>query len=304
MNAIMKEDKKIVGSFINKEQNMESKVTNSKEFKKLYKQVSNDEKVTKIIDAVGITIVRKYDEKSEYFKDGKRMFIKLYVRDGFLVGGVDMVEENKRGGYTIFDSKKYKKKFTNFYFGTEENIKFSLQSNKVFIKRKNKKKIFSLNDFVDLLVKNHLSDKLLWTKKKNYLKKIILKGIFILTDSKYDYVDYYHEIHEDRISDNEKKREIKISKEPFFKYFKIYKNMLFVSFVFLFCMLIIIKKYKLIIEDNFSTSNPILLFSFTIILFLLHYLSSFFHIKKKDREGFIYKLHNSSLSTNFKLKIK
>ena len=280
-------------------------IKNSEEFKKLYQKVSDNEKVTEISDAVGITIVRKYNKDSEYFKDGKKMFINLSLRDTFLVGGIDMVEEEENGMYTIiFDNKKYKKKFTNFFFGPEEQIKFNAENNRVLVKRKNKNIEFCLNDFVDLLVKNHLSDRLFWAKKKNYFKRIILRILFFLTDDKYSYVDYYHKIHENKISEIKKEKEIKIGKEPFFNYFKIYKNMLFIlSVILLLCILIPIEKYGLLDEGNFSISNPILLFLFIIILFLLHYFSSFLHIKKRDRKGFIYKLHNDCLNNSFRLKI-
>lgn len=280
-------------------------IKNSEEFKKLYQKVSDDENVTEISDAVGIIIVRKYNKDSEYFKDGKKMFIKLYLRDAFLVGGIDMVEEKKNGIYTIiFDNKKYKKKFTSFFFGQEEKIKFNPENNKVLVRRKNKSIEFRLNDFVDLLAKNHLSDRLFWIRKKNYLKRIILRILFFLIDDKYNYVDYYHEIHENKIGDIEREKEIKIGKEPFFNYFKIYKNMLFILSILLFFALILIKKYGFPDGGNFSMSNPILLFLFVIILFLLHYFSSLLHMKKRDKKGFIYKLHNDSLNNSFMLKIK
>ena len=280
-------------------------IKNSEEFKKLYQKVSDDKNVTKISDAVGITIVRKYNKDSEYFKDGKKMFIKLYLRDVFLVGGIDMVEEEENGIYTIIsDNKKYKKKFTNFFFGPEEKIKFNPENNKVLVRRKNKSIEFRLNDFVDLLVKNHLSDRLFWIRKKNYLKRIILRILFFVTDDKYNYVDYYHEIHENKIGDIEKEKEIKIGEEPFFNYFKIYKNMLFILSILLFFALILIKKHGFLDGGNLSMSNPILLFLFVIILFLLHYFSSFLHMKKRDKKGFIYKLHKDSLNNSFMLWIE
>ena len=142
-------------------------IKNSKDFKELYQKVPDDEKATEISDAVGITIVRKYNKDSEYFKDGKKMFIKLYLRDTFLVGGINVVEEEKNGIYAIIsDNKKYKKKFTNFFFGPEEKIKFNAENNRVLIKRKNKNIEFCLNDFVDLLIENHLSDRLSWARKR------------------------------------------------------------------------------------------------------------------------------------------
>ncbi|MDI6883490.1 MAG: hypothetical protein QMC93_03495 [Patescibacteria group bacterium] len=108
------------------------KIETSKDFKNLYQETENDEKITEISDAVGITIIRNYEEDSEYFKDRKKMFIKLYLRDGFLVGGIDMVKEDENRLYTIIhDNKKYKKRFTNFFFGPEEKIVLVCENDKI-----------------------------------------------------------------------------------------------------------------------------------------------------------------------------
>jgi hypothetical protein len=285
---------------------------NSKEFKKLYKKTSKDEKVVEISDATGFSIIRNYDEDTEYFKDNNKMLIRLYIRDGFINGGIDMVTDKKDefGGYLIIDKKKYKNKFTNFHFGKEENIVFDDRDNKVKIKRKGKEYKFSVNEFVDLLVKNHLSDRLFWIRKKNYLKRLLLKFIFFLMDSGYSFLDYHDEIHRilyDNRVDNKrdlKKSEIPTIKEPFFNYFRIYKNLLFISSILLLSLLLLIKYFFLLKDEELNASNPILIFSLVVILFLLHYFSEFLSRKKNDKNGFIYKLHNSSLDNRFQLKLK
>ena len=76
--------------------------------------------------------------------------------------------------------------------------------------------------------------------------------------------------------------------EPFFKYFKIYRKILFLFMVLItgvsFYFFENIDTYSCAITnnfcsifkiENFNITNPILLFTFFIFLFLLHYLSLF-----------------------------
>jgi len=292
---------------------------NSKEFKELYQKRADDEKVTEISNAVGITIVRRYNKNREYFKDGKKMFIKLYLEDALFVGGVNMVEE-KRGTYTIFNERKYKKKFTNFFFGPEDKVQFNTKNNKILTKKGNKNIEFCLNDFIDILVKNHLSDRLFFRRKINKIKIYFLKILFWFMDSKYNWIDYYHKIQKreqtiDKTNSKENLNLDKLSIDPFFNYFRIYRKILF-SFIITVTVYLI---YSFLNTDscnmrnslcsifkveNFSIANPILLFIFFIGLFLLHYFSLFLQGEVGYKDGFIYKLHISSLNNSFRLKIK
>jgi len=300
----------------------EEKSITSERFLNLYQKVANDENVIKIEDAPGITIVRKYNEGSEYFKDGKRMFIKLYLKDNYIVGSVDMVEKNEDNSFTVvYDEKKYKKRFTNFFFNKSENIILDVKDNKFVIKKRFKIYRFSINDFIQVLVKNHLSDLLFLRRKINILKIGFLKSIFWSIDSKYDWIEYYHKIHEEKSTPN-KAGQVSIDllndpePEPFFKYFKIYRKILFFTISMeTIILLYYFEKinvnsytsnhnfYKILTVDNFTISNPILLFVFFITLFCLHYFSIFLKGKIYDKNGFIYKIHNSSLNNSFSLKI-
>lgn len=287
----------------------EIKIETSKEFRRLYQQMPQDEKIAEIVDGVGITIVRNYDKDTEYFKDKKKMFIRLGLRDNFLIGGIDMVEESKDGLYTIIhENKQYRKRFTNFFFGPEEKITLISKDNKTLVKVQNKE--ISLNEFIDRLIKkNHLRDRLFWARKRNFLKEIFLKILFFLSDDKYDFVEYYHKIgqlEKNKIHYQEKdqKQELKIKEEPFFKYLKIYKNTLFVFCVISFFGLLFLRAKDILSLEELSLSNPIFLLGFIIILFLLHFFSSYLHRKKEDKNGVIYKIYNSLFSGgNFKLKI-
>ncbi len=211
--------------------------------KNLYRKTVNDEKVVELSDVNGITIIKKYPENSEYFKDGNKMLIQIYLKDGFIGGRVEMVKADRNGLYSVIESKKYKKKFTNFSFSQEENIKFDFEDKKILIKRSGRDTKMSLNEFVEILVENHLSDRLFWVRKKNFLKKILLKILFFLTDDRYDFVDYYHKINgieENRFGKRKIEKKLKVNPEPFFRYFKIYKNTLFILFVFLFFGLLLV----------------------------------------------------------------
>lgn len=281
------------------------KLKTSKKFKELYNQVSDDKKIIELSDAVGINIVRNYNENNEYFKDGNQMFINLYLNDNFLCGGVQMVKKEKNGEYISINNtnKNYKKRFTNFSFGSEEKIILTLKNNKILVKVQNKE--LFLNSFVDKLVQNHLSDKLFWIRKKNFFKQIFLKILFFLSDDKYDFVECYHKINEwreDKINfQTEEEKELNVKVEPFFHYLKIFKNTLFIFCIILLFILITINNQTILPADEISFSSPIFLLLFIIALFLLHFFSVFLHKKKQDKNGFIHKLHNGLLNRNLKL---
>ena len=70
---------------------MNEKIT-SEYFENLYSK-KDDEKVIKLDDAPGITIIKpypkEYADREEY-----RMFIRFYLlEDGFVHGGINMIEE-------------------------------------------------------------------------------------------------------------------------------------------------------------------------------------------------------------------
>lgn len=291
-------------------------------FFNLYQRTSKDEEIVKISDAPGITIIRKYDETTKYFKDGKKISVKFYIRDGYINGGVDMAQKNEEGGYTIYDSTKpYKHPYTNFFFSKDENIVFNNNEQIIIIKRKNKIYKFNVNDFVDLLIKNHLSDRLFWKRKINKLKIYFLTFIFWSIDQKYDWINYYHKVH-----DKDKKLSLNVTNsinielpaplaiDPFFKYFNIYRKILFCCIFTITVVLYYFYDkanccnslnifYSLFKAENFTITNPIFLFSFFIVLSLLHYLSAYLKAKIHDKDGLIYKLHESSLNNSFSLKI-
>lgn len=297
----------------------DQKEITSEIFLNLYKKTSKDEEIVKISDAPGITIIRKYDEITKYFKDGKKIFVKFYIRDGYINGGVDMAQKNESGGYTTYDSTKpYKHPYTNFFFSKDENITFNNNAQTIVIKRKNKIYKFNVNDFVDLLIKNHLSDRLFWKRKINKLKIYFLTFIFWLIDQKYDWISYYRKVHDKdknpNVTDSVNiELPAPLAIDPFFKYFSIYRKILFccifIITVVLFyfydkanCSNSITIFYSLFKVENFTIANPILLFSFFIVLSLLHYLSAYLKAKIHDKDGLIYKLHESSLNNSFSLK--
>ncbi len=303
-------------------ENQDQEKITSDTFYSLYQKTSNDEDVVRIEGVPGITIIRKYREDTKYFKDGKRIFIKFHLNDEHIMGSIDLVSKNKDGTFTSFDSTNpYKNPFTNFIFGKEENIIFDNIKQKILIKKKRKTYEFNVNDFVEILVKNHLADRLFWKRKINRLKVFFLSFIFWIIDKKYDWITYYYKIHNSKkISANsidELDKSINLPAElpidPFFKYFLIYRKILFVFIIittvilYYFFNKINQNFYEgsniLFKENNFTISNPIFLFMFFIFLFTLHYLSVFLKEKIYNKEGFIYKLHESSLDNSFSLKI-
>ena len=136
------------------------------EFFLIFIKTSKDEEIVKISDAPGITIIRKYDEITKYFKDGKKIFVKFYIRDGYINGGVDMAQKMRVEGTRLMILPNHINiPILISFFSKDENITFNNNAQTIVIKRKNKIYKFNVNDFVDLLIKNHLSDRLFWKRK-------------------------------------------------------------------------------------------------------------------------------------------
>lgn len=277
----------------------------SEEFVKLYKKSELDELITPFKDGVGFSLVRKYKQNSEYSKDDKRIFIKLYLSSNNIVnGGIEMVDpdEKKTGSYRIVTESKYKKRITSFGFGEEEEIVFNEKEKKIFYEPK--KLFLTLNDFVEVIVYNHLSNRVFWRRKLNYLIDIFLRVLFWLSDKHYERINVMLEIHRPTQRDEHDKNDEK-NIEPFFKYFFITKNILFSLLLVIFPTSVLIAIYF----KNFSIfSQPTILFFF-LVLFAMEKVSisldkkikAFFSKKEKN---FIYRLHNYQFIESFKMKFK
>lgn len=96
--------------------------------------------------------------------------------------------------------------------------------------------------------------------------------------------------------------------EPFFKYFYISKNILFISLLIFIPTLIVCLFKKVFDFQDFSISNAILILCIFFILFTLEKISIFLDESIKlffDKEtNFIFKLHNYQFVDSFKMKLK
>lgn len=289
---------------------------NTQDFTNLYtKKDSIDEKITSFTGEIGFSLVRKYSKGTQYENDGKKMFIKIALLEQGLFYSVNMTtEENSEGlvSYILTDGKEYKKKTTNFTSDKEDNEFIFDENSKKIIHTKSKKE-FSINEFVDILVLNHLSDRLFWKRKLNYLASKTLKIIFWLVRYEYDHLktsmDLYHFRQGDKIFP-EKENE----GDPFFKYFAISKNILFLLFILLFPLAFFFG--HLWLSGDFSVSNPTIVLFFFLILFFCEKVST--SIEKSVRDflkpednifsrkeiNFIGKLHQFQQRNQFSLKLK
>ncbi len=199
------------------------------EFTNLYKK-EQDEILTTFQNETGFSLVRFYPENRIPKNENLRIFIKVAVLSKGLFYSVDMVKPESEGekvSYTIIYDSKYNKKNTGF-ISSFHDIEFVFDSTKKKIIHNKTKREFTLNEFIDILVKNHLSDILFWKRKFNFLSNLILKILFWFSDKHYDNVrvsiDKYH-----FSKDNKPILEDKRSFEPFFKYFYISKNLIFTA---------------------------------------------------------------------------
>ena len=193
-------------------------------FRDLYVQKNNDLKVTTFEGVAGFSVVRNYPENTKFFKDGNLMFIRIFLKEKYVCGGIEMVSGggHKDDRYYLIDASFYKNKITGFSFNEDENIIFDSTTSRMH-NGKSKKQL-SLNEFIDILVKNHLQDKLFFKRKINFIVHLFLRFIFWLVNQKYDDIKiFYNNTNPQIQNQNINKR----SSEPFFKYFSISKNILF-----------------------------------------------------------------------------
>lgn len=278
----------------------------SEKFAKLYKKDDSDELITPLQKDVGISILKKYDSQTEFYKKDKRMLIYLILQDDYIVGGVDMVNSNvSNNGYRSITNEKFKKGYTNFSFGKEENLKWDNSKFNV-TSEANQSKNFTLNEFVKILIKNHLSDRLVFRKFVNNLITGLLKFTFWLVDKKYK----YYEILLGLFSDKEKvvkQDDLDKRKEPFFKYFSIPRNMLFFTLTILFAISLLFDWLKIIYNFQISNDTKVLL------LFLIFFIFDSFSKSLSVQINNFYNKENSTIahiakyantySFNLKLKI-
>lgn len=294
---------------------MNEKIT-SEYFENLYSK-KDDEKVIKLDDAPGITIIKpypkEYADREEY-----RMFIRFYLlEDGFVHGGINMIEE--KTWYVREDEGQFDKSFTNFSLEISDKIIYDFNSQRFIIKRWWINHKYTVDKFIDLFIKNHLRKKPLLPKIREKIKIYFLKIIFWLIDDKYDWWNYYVYMRDKKQETSSISkwivRQIEKPKDPFFKYFYIYKHLLSVSicivFFFILWGYIFFSNcnehnnalWTLFKSEYFGVDNPIYFFWFFVVLFFLEILSSYFESDFNNHKWFIYKIHNSVFYGSFNLRI-
>jgi len=224
--------------------------------------------------------------------------------------------------YIITDGEEYKKKVTNFVSDTGDG-EFTFDELQKKIKHNKTGKYFTLNEFVEILATNHLSDRLFWKRKGNTLVNVFLKILFWLSDKHYERV----QVSIDKYNfsrDNKPVMEKQNNTEPFFKYFYISKNLIFAILLitFLGAILVGIFSDKIPLKylwyslfGGFSLSNPLVILLFFLVLFSSEKISVWLNSSIKDflmpdegyfsknKETFIEKLHNYQYHNKFNLKL-
>ena len=286
---------------------------NAQEFTNLYTRQESDETVTPFQNEIGFSLIRFYPEDTPYQRDGRRMFIKIAALNRGFFYGVDMTKPKQRDQateYVISDGEEYKKKVTNFM---SDGSEFSFDENSKKIVHQPTGKSFSMNEFVAILIANHLSDRLFFKRIWNEVANIILKLLFWLSDAHYERVqtaiDKYHYGKGETPPPKDDKKNI----EPFFKYFFISKNILFAVLLITFPSAIFLG--HLWRSGDFSLSNPSLVLLFFLILFTCEKISIWLDRKIKEfimpsrnifvekKTNFLEKLHDYQYNNKFDLKL-
>lgn len=295
---------------------------NNEDFLKLYIKQDTDDLITPFSNEIGFSLIRNYPKNTPYYKDGKKMFIKVALLKGKIFYSVDMTKPEQRQGelvnYIITEGEEYRKKITNFFSDNQEPFIFNDGTKKIIFGPKNKS--FTLNEFVEILVLNHLSDHLFFKRILNSIAGLVLKFLFWLSDKYYEKIqvsmDKYH-----FSRDNQSIKEDEKKVEPFFKYFYISKNTIFALLLLTFLLAVISVFFPNTIFmgriwpfGEFSLSNPFVTLFFFLILFSCEKLSIWLNRKikeffekesfQKKKINFIERLHNYQYQNKFKLKLK
>lgn len=295
---------------------------NKEDFLKLYTKKDSDDSITPFSNEIGFSLIRNYPKNTPYHKDGKKMFLKIALLQGKLFYAVDMTKPEQREGepisYIITEGQEYRKKTTNFFSDNQEPFIFDESTKKIIFTPKNKS--FTVNEFIEILVLNHLSDRLFVKRILNWIADLFLKLLFWLSDKHYEKIrvaiDKYH-----FNRDNQPIKEDEKSVEPFFKYFYISKNTIFALLLltFLFAILSAIFPHVIFLEKiwpfgEFTLSNPFVVLFLFLILFSCEKFSVWLNNKIKeffDKESvfkkkvnFIERLHDYQYQNKFKLRLK
>jgi len=289
-------------------ENKQEKITSEKILSLYIK--SEDEEVFKLTDVPGINILRKYKSGTRPAKSNRRMFIKFHARQsGEVSGGIDMVKVPvDMGGYPIvFEDEKgfkniFRSKFPNFFFGPEEGVIFNRNTKNISFKEKT----FTINELIDLIEKKHTEVfDMFWKSRlsiflKNYF---ILEPLFWLADGDYSRDRINFLLNRERTDYTKKEARIEPTKEPFFKYFDIYKNTLL-----FFVLAILTPIFLLSISLSnfyFTITNPFWLFSAFLVFSILDRFSKFLLVNiKQKKESFVYKIAESTLNMKGHLNIR
>lgn len=259
-------------------------------------------------------MIRFYPKDTPYYKDGRRMFIKIGALDRGFFYSVNMTKPEKRGesvDYVLTDGEGYRKKLTNFL---SDGSEFTFDNITQRILHQPTSKSFTMNEFMEILVVNHLSDRLFFKRILNEIANRVLRFLFWLSDSHYERIqtaiDKYHYGKGEVPPPKDEKKNI----EPFFKYFFISKNVLFAILLVTFPAAIFLG--HLWKAGEFSLSNPSLVLLFFLVLFSCEKFSIWLDKKIKEfimppkslfterKINFLEKIHDYQYQNKFNLKFK
>lgn len=284
-----------------------------------YTRRKYDKQITPFTDGVGFSIIREYPRNSDYFRDSKLMLIRVAVENNkSLFFDINMVKDNEskeNQSYAIQDGSEYRGRIVNL---SSEKNEFFIEDTDMKITHSSSNEKLRLNDFVDMLAGNHLRGRNLPLKLlKRLVSNTILKTLFWICDKKFDH--YARLI---SVFNREEKKSIERleSSDPFFGYFKIFKNLFIVSLIFtLFFSIVILQNDFLTLHakkyfGDFSISNPLILIIAVITLHALEKVTNYLRTKIDEFEGMyqkheqqknlIQKIYIASLDQKYNLNLK
>ncbi|NQV12429.1 hypothetical protein HQ524_03620 [Candidatus Uhrbacteria bacterium] len=252
------------------------------------------DKLTLFQDGRGFSLLADYREGIP----NRKMMIKVALgkSKGEVVGGVSMVDvtedEEVNDGYRIVGPQDEGHRYTSFNFSGIDEVTWD-PNQKVFIVQKHNKH-FTITDFLDVLRANHQRDYLKTQRRNQILIRWFLIAIFWLADLSYlrdaGFVDLWNDGRNKTRFDAQVKQP-----DPFFGYFKITRNMVFLLSIIGLIALIALPFITDLDIETIGSTGWVWVFFAVVILFTFEWLSQMIIRSieqfKNEKEGLLRDLH-------------
>ena len=277
---------------------------NAQEFRNLYTKDKLDYEIISFEEEVGFSLIRFYPPESKHRKTKK-----MYVQIGLMGGNNFFYSVNMASPESTDEQTRYvtceSNDTTNFVSKPNNEEFVFCQSSKMIIHQESKK-LFTLNEFIEILSKNHNR-----RSRKGMIKnkgaRILIESLFWMINRKYNWIDFHRPKHMSINGDREMAEEVVLNLS--LGTFLISRNITIILAT-LMSLISIYLLYPYWPYEDFSLSNPIIILLFFLSLLYCEKLSIWLNskvdeaIENQESPNFINQLHFHQFKERFTLRIK